>query len=139
MSDEPVSAPAPPARPARVLIVDDLQDGRELLGDYLSLAGFEVLEAENGKLGVEKALAEQPSVILMDLTMPVMDGWEASRLLKDDPRTRAIPIIALSGHSLEGEVGVKKPACDSYLVRPCRPAAVVAEVKRILAAHVPVV
>lgn len=129
-----MNATAPrPLTPLRILIVDDFRDARELLSDYLTLAGYAVLEATNGEEGVARAIAEAPALILMDLNMPVMDGWEATRRLRLDPRTRAIPIIALSGQSSLGDAGAERPACDSFLVRPCRPAAVVAEVQRLLA------
>ena len=116
--------------------MDDLEENRELLTRRLSRFGYSVQLAENGEDGIAKALSEQPAVILMDMSMPVMDGWEATRRLKADPRTSSIPIIALTGHALKSEADNARAAgCDSFISRPCPPAAVLAEVRRMLQAH----
>lgn len=116
---------------ALVLIVDDFADARDMMSVYLLDGGFAVAEAANGEEAIAAAIREQPAIILMDMTMPVMDGWEATRLLKADPRTQAIPIIALTGHDLTETDRAALP-CDSFIVRPCPPAQVVAEVARVL-------
>src|SRR5215208_4246740 len=85
-----------------VLVVDDYQDAREMYAEYLSFSGFRVVEAGTGTEAVEKALALRPDVILMDLSLPGMDGWAATRQLKSDDRTRSIPVVALTGHALAG-------------------------------------
>jgi CheY-like chemotaxis protein len=131
----------PPARndtAPLVLIVDDYQDAREMYAEYLEFSGFRVAEARNGLEAVEKAFALHPSVILMDLSLPVMDGWEATRRLKADVRTRAIPVVALTGHALDGHSREAQDAgCDAYVTKPCLPDALVIEVRRVLAAVAP--
>src|ERR1700745_3411445 len=88
----------------KVLYIEDNDDNVFMLKMRLELLGdFEVLTAEDGEKGCTMAISERPDIILMDLEMPVVDGWEASRRLKDNPQTRDIPIIALSAHALAGE------------------------------------
>jgi CheY-like chemotaxis protein len=100
----------------------------ELLGD------FEVLAAENGEKGCEMAAAEQPDIILMDLEMPVVDGWEATRRLKGNPTTRDIPIIALSAHALAGEREKALAAgCNDFDTKPIEFDRLVASIQQILA------
>ncbi|WP_309891082.1 response regulator [Archangium sp.] len=121
-----------------VLIVDDYQDAREMYAEYLEFSGFRVAEARNGAEAVEKAFALHPAVILMDLSLPVMDGWEATRRLKADARTRAIPVVALTGHALDGHSREAQDAgCDAYVTKPCLPDALVLEVRRMLATVAP--
>src|ERR1700752_4662904 len=95
-----------------VLLVDDYPDAREMYSEYLAFSGFEVVEAANGVEALERAVAEKPDIILMDLSLPVMDGWEATRRLKADARTAHIPIVALTGHALAGfSEGAKEAGC----------------------------
>ena len=135
--------PAKLAKPAKsstgnstlplVLVVDDYQDAREMCSEYLTFSGFRVCEARDGFEALEKAFELRPDVILMDLSLPGMDGWEATRRLKKDDRTRKIPVIALTGHALAGHSdGAKQAGCDSFLTKPCLPDAMVAEVRRML-------
>ena len=91
-----------------ILVVDDYQDAREMYAEYLQFSGFRVAEARNGNEALEQAFALKPDLILMDLSLPGMDGWEATRQLKSDERTRHIPVVALTGHALAG--GVPVPA-----------------------------
>ncbi len=120
-----------------VLLVDDYEDAREMYAEYLEFSGFRTAEARNGAEALEKAFALTPDVILMDLSLPVMDGWEATRRLRADERTRAIPIVALTGHALTGHPGGEKEVgCDAYVTKPCLPDALVQEVKRILDARI---
>jgi two-component system cell cycle response regulator DivK len=86
----------------RVLLVDDYPDAREMYSEYLEFSGFDVVEAGNGMEALQRAVDTAPDIILMDLSLPVMDGWEATRRLKADQRTRAIPVVALTGHALAG-------------------------------------
>src|SRR5262245_60113367 len=86
----------------RVLVVDDYPDAREMYTEYLEFSGFEVVQAGNGIEALERAIDSAPDIILMDLSLPVMDGWEATRRLKADTRTASIPIVALTGHALAG-------------------------------------
>lgn len=106
----------------RVLVVDDFDDAREMYAEYLEFAGFQVETARNGQEAVEKAQEANPDIILMDLSLPVMDGWEATRLIKGDNRTRDIPVMALSGHVLAGSENQAKDAgADEFVAKPCLP------------------
>jgi two-component system, cell cycle response regulator DivK len=116
-----------------ILVVDDYQDAREMYAEYLQFSGFRVAEARNGNEAVEQAFALNPDLILMDLSLPGMDGWEATRQLKSDERTRHIPVVALTGHALAGaSEGAKKAGCDSFVTKPCLPDDLVVEVRRML-------
>jgi CheY-like chemotaxis protein len=116
-----------------ILVVDDYQDAREMYAEYLQFSGFRVAEARNGNEAVEQAFALKPDLILMDLSLPGMDGWEATRQLKSDERTRHIPVVALTGHALAGaSEGAKKAGCDSFVTKPCLPDDLVVEVRRML-------
>ena len=116
-----------------ILVVDDYQDAREMYAEYLQYSGFRVAEARNGNEAVEQAFALRPDLILMDLSLPGKDGWEATRELKADERTRHIPIVALTGHALAGASdGAKKAGCDSFVTKPCLPDDLVVEVRRML-------
>ena len=118
-----------------VLVVDDYLDAREMCAEFLRFSGFRVEEAADGIEAIEKASELLPAVILMDLSLPRLDGWEATRRLKKDERTKSIPVIALTGHALAGHAEVATEAgCDSFLTKPCLPDVMVAEVKRVLAA-----
>jgi two-component system, cell cycle response regulator DivK len=119
-----------------ILVVDDYQDAREMYAEYLEFSGFRVAEARNGAEALDKAFELTPDVILMDLSLPVMDGWEATRRLKADERTRAIPVVALTGHALSGHSnGAREAGCDAFVTKPCLPDALVQEVKKQLAAR----
>jgi len=118
-----------------VLVVDDFADNREMYSEYLSFSGYDVIEARNGKEAIDAAQQRQPDIIIMDLSLPVMDGWEATRRLKADDRTRRIPVVALTGHALAGHSkGAKEAGCDSFLAKPCLPDQLVAEIRRMLEA-----
>jgi CheY-like chemotaxis protein len=119
----------------RVLVVDDYADAREMYAEYLQYSGFDVIEAVNGIEALERAADSAPDIILMDLSLPVMDGWEATRRLKADKKTAAIPIVALTGHALEGILeGAKKAGCDAFVTKPCLPEDLVAEIEKVLSA-----
>jgi CheY-like chemotaxis protein len=116
-----------------VLVVDDFQDNREMFAEYLSISGFRVAEAENGREAVDRAFSLVPDVILMDLSLPELDGWEATRRIKRDPRTRHIPVVALTGHVLADHCREAREAgCDVFLSKPCLPEVLVAEITRLL-------
>ncbi len=116
-----------------ILVVDDYQDAREMYAEYLQFSGFRVAEARNGNEALEQALALKPDLILMDLSLPGMDGWEATRQLKADERTQNIPVVALTGHALAGASdGAKRAGCDSFVTKPCLPDDLVVEVRRML-------
>jgi two-component system, cell cycle response regulator DivK len=117
----------------RVLLVDDYPDAREMYSEYLEYSGYDVIEATNGMEALQRAVDDQPDIILMDLSLPVMDGWEATRRLKADERTAGIPVVALTGHALAGiSEGAKKAGCDAFVTKPCLPEDLVHEIKRVL-------
>ena len=116
-----------------VLVVDDFEDNRAMYAVYLTYSGYDVLEAGDGQEAVEMAGARMPDVIVMDLSLPVMDGWEATRRLKADERTRHIPIIVLTGHAIAGQSGdARKAGCDAFLAKPCMPELLVEKVQELL-------
>jgi two-component system cell cycle response regulator DivK len=119
-----------------VLVVEDYQDAREMYAAYLQFSGYRVAEATNGLEAIEKTVELLPDIILMDLALPRMDGWEATRRLKLDERTRHIPIVALTGHALAGHAeGARQAGCDSFVTKPCLPDALVAEIQRMLSSR----
>jgi len=116
-----------------VLIVDDFADNREMYGQFLEFSGFRVAEAQNGHEALEKAFALRPDLIVMDLSLPGLDGWEATRRLKADDRTRATPVIALTGHALAGHSkGAMDAGCDAFITKPCLPERLLEEIKSML-------
>lgn len=116
-----------------VLVVDDYQDAREMYAEYLAYSGFRVAEATNGVEALEKAFELLPDVILMDLSLPGMDGWAATRRLKTDERTRRIPVVALTGHALAGaSESARQAGCDAFVTKPCLPDELVVQVRRML-------
>jgi CheY-like chemotaxis protein len=135
-------APAAPApanggleRPPLVLIVDDYDDNREMYSSYLTFAGMQVAEAVNGKEALAKTTQLMPDLIVMDLSLPGVDGWQATRLIKQDPRTRHILVLALTGHALEGaSQGARDAGCDGFLTKPCLPEDLCREILGMLAA-----
>jgi CheY-like chemotaxis protein len=118
-----------------VLIVDDYEDNREMYSQYLQFAGMRVAEAANGKEALSKTTELLPDLIVMDLSLPGVDGWQATRLIKQDPKTRDILVLALTGHALEGaSQGAKDAGCDGFLTKPCLPEDLCREIQRMLAA-----
>ncbi len=116
-----------------VLLVEDNEDNRIVYSTILRHFGYQVTEALNGEEGISKAKAEMPDLILMDISIPIIDGWEATQILKHDPTTSHIPIIALTAHALASDrEKAMEVGCDGYLAKPCEPRAVVAEVQRFL-------
>jgi len=116
-----------------VLLVEDNEDNRIVYSTILRHFGFHVVEAPNGEAGIAAARSESPDLILMDISIPIVDGWEATRTLKRDPLTRHIPIIALTAHALAADrERARAVGCEGYLAKPCEPRVVVAEVQRFL-------
>jgi two-component system cell cycle response regulator DivK len=102
----------------RILVVEDVEFNRDLMVQLLEDA-YEVITAGDGREGIELAARERPDLILMDLSLPVVDGWEATRQLKVMDSTRAIPVIALSAHAMAGdEEKARQSGCDGYLTKP---------------------
>jgi two-component system cell cycle response regulator DivK len=108
-----------------VLVVDDYEDNRQMYAELLSYVGFQVEEARDGAEAIALARRVIPDLIVMDLSLPVIDGWEATRRLKRDALTRHIPVLALTGHAPEGlaghSEGAREAGCDSFLAKPCSP------------------
>lgn len=116
-----------------ILLVDDYQDGREMYADALKFAGFRALEASSGLEALQLAIDRLPDLILMDLSLPGMDGWEVTARLKKDGRTKHIPIIALTAHALQEERDrAEQSGCDGFLAKPCLPDELLSEVRRVL-------
>ena len=119
---------------ALILVVDDFEDNREMYTQFLRFHGYRVAEAVDGIDALAKAAALGPDLIVMDLSLPRLDGWEATRRLKKDPATRHIPVVALTGHALAGhEEGARKAGCDAFVTKPCIPADLETEIRRVLA------
>jgi two-component system cell cycle response regulator DivK len=124
--------------PALVLVVDDVDHGREIFAEYLEFRGFRVATAADGLEAIEKAHELLPDIILMDLSLPGIDGWEATRRLKQDDRTRHIPIIALTAHALaSAHDRAREVGCNAVVTKPCLPKDLEQEVRRQLAARTP--
>ena len=103
----------------KVLLVEDNEMNRDMLSRRLKRKGFEVLIAVDGLEGVNMAMSESPEIILLDMSLPVMDGWEAAGKLKADPTTSGIPILALTAHAMEGDrEKALEAGCDDYDTKP---------------------
>ena len=123
-----------PPRPPLVLVVDDYEDTRIIYAESLRFAGFEVAEAANGQDAVDIATRIQPDLVVMDLAMPVMDGWEATRRLKADPKTRSIRVMAVTGHSDgEHQLRAERAGCDAFYAKPILPQQLISHIKSCLA------
>lgn len=120
-------------RAPSVLVVDDIPDNREMYIEYLRFAGFRVTGAEDGASALEAARTHRPAVILMDMSLPGVDGWEATRILKADPETRHIHIIAVTGHAdPASRARALSVGCDAFLAKPTLPEEIVAHIFRLL-------
>lgn len=118
-----------------VLVVDDFEDNRAMYVEYLQFQGFRVAEAVNGEEAVARALELLPAVIIMDLSLPVMDGWEATRRIKSDPRTSHIKVVALTGHAEPTHAKrALEAGCDDFVAKPCLPEHLLAKVREHLPA-----
>jgi two-component system cell cycle response regulator DivK len=117
----------------RILVVEDQADNRRILRDLLSSVGYEILEAVTGDEGVTLATTQHPDLILMDIQLPGMDGYEATRRIKADPVLHHIPIIAVTSYALSGDDAQAFAAgCDSYVAKPFSPRALLAKVREYL-------
>lgn len=117
----------------KVLVVEDNQDNRELVVKVLELTGYHVVEAVDGKEAIEKARAENPDLILMDLFIPKIDGYEVTKRLKGDRDLKHIPIIALTAHAMKGDMEVALAAgCDDYMPKPIDIKELPKQIKRFL-------
>ena len=114
----------------RILVVEDQEDNRRILHDLLTSAGYEIVQAENGEEAVKAAAAQRPDLILMDIQLPLLDGYEATRRIKADPALRAIPIIVVTSYALSGDESKARAAgCDAYITKPYSPRAILAKIR----------
>ncbi len=126
------------ARRPLVLIVEDHADLRQLYAEQLAISGFDVIEANDGAEAVDRTSSRLPDVVLMDLSLPVVDGWEATRRLKADARTAHIPVVALTAYDGSSDLERATMAgCDWFVPKPCPPDALITEVRRVLARTTP--
>ncbi len=117
----------------RILVIEDHEDNRRIMNFTLSAAGFEMIEAVTGDEGVAMAESERPDLILMDIQLPGIDGYEATRLIKAKPALRHIPIIVVTSYALSGdEVKAKEAGCNAYLAKPFRPRELLAKVREFV-------
>ena len=117
----------------RILVVEDTEDNRRILRDLLTRAGFELIEAADGESGVTMATTHRPDLILMDIQLPVFDGYEATRRIRANPDTRAIPIIAVTSYALSGdETKALAAGCSGYVAKPFSPRKILAMVQEFL-------
>jgi CheY-like chemotaxis protein len=120
--------------PKRILLVDDYPDALEIWGLYLRALGFDVVTAEDGLTALEKAHAYNPDIIVLDLELPGISGYEAAIRLRNDDETKRIPLIAATGYSHVKQLDqARRAGFDSIVIKPCEPAALVAEIERLLA------
>ena len=116
-----------------ILLVEDQAELRRLYAQELMMSGFDVIEAGNGQDAITWTSAHAPDVVLMDLSIPIIDGWEATRRLKSDARTAHIPVVALTAHDGAGELRKATEAgCDWFVPKPCPPDALIVEIRRVL-------
>lgn len=117
----------------RILVVEDTEDNRQILRDLLTNAGFDLLEAIDGEAGVQMASRHRPDLILMDIQLPIVDGYEATRRIKADPETRHIPVIAVTSYAMSGdEKKAVEIGCSSYVSKPFSPRALLAKIREFL-------
>ncbi len=117
----------------RILVVEDQPDNRQIIRDMLSTTDYEVAEAENGEEALAAVAKQRPDLILMDIQLPVLDGYEATRRIKADPALRSIPIIAVTSYALSGEAEKAREAgCDDYLPKPYSPRELLAKIRQYL-------
>jgi CheY-like chemotaxis protein len=116
-----------------VLLAEDFEDARELYRDYLEFSGFAVQTVSNGREAIDQAVALLPDVILMDASMPVLDGWQATKEIKANPATKHIPVLALTAHAFDdARQEARAVGCDGFVTKPCLPDDLVAKVRAIL-------
>jgi two-component system cell cycle response regulator DivK len=116
-----------------ILVVEDQEDNRQILRDLLGNAGFDLVEAENGEQALAALAKRRPDLILMDIQLPIMDGYEATRRIRADPELKAIPIIAVTSYALTGdEAKALAAGCNAYVTKPYSPRALLAKVREYL-------
>ncbi len=119
---------------AKILLVEDNEMNRDMLSRRLVRRGYEVIVAEDGAAGVEAVRLHRPDLVLMDMSLPVMDGWEATRQLKASDETRGVPVVALTAHAMAGdEQKAREAGCDSYETKPVELTRLLAKIEALLA------
>ena len=117
----------------RILVVEDQEDNRQILRDLFARTDYEIVEAENGVEALAAVARQRPDLILMDIQLPVLDGYEATRRLKADPALRAIPVIVVTSYALSGDDAKARAAgCDAYVAKPYSPRALLAKMREYL-------
>jgi two-component system cell cycle response regulator DivK len=117
----------------RILVVEDQPDSRRIIRDMLATTDYEIIEAEDGEQALAAIAKQRPDLILMDIQLPIMDGYTATRRIKADPALRSIPIIAVTSYALNGEETIAKAAgCDDYVPKPYSPRELLAKIRRHL-------
>jgi two-component system, cell cycle response regulator DivK len=117
-----------------ILVVEDQEDNRRILRDLLANAGYEMIEAEDGEQALVQAAKHRPDLILMDIQLPLLDGYEATRRIKADPALMAIPIIVVTSYALSGdEEKARAAGCDAYVAKPFSPRALLAKIREYVA------
>jgi two-component system cell cycle response regulator DivK len=117
----------------RILVIEDTEDNRKILRDLLTNAGFELIEALDGESGIRMAAQELPDLILMDIQLPIVNGYEATRRIKANPDTKHIPIVAVTSYALSGdEAKAREAGCDGYIAKPFSPRNLLAKVREFL-------
>jgi two-component system, cell cycle response regulator DivK len=116
-----------------ILVVEDQEDNRRILRDLLTNAGYDIIEADNGGQALTTAAAHHPDLILMDIQLPVLDGYEATRRLKADPSLSGIPVIVITSYALSGdETKARAAGCNDYVTKPYSPRQVLSKVREFL-------
>src|ERR1700746_336432 len=117
----------------RILVVEDQPDGRQIIRDMLASTDYELTEAENGEEALAAIAKQRPDLILMDIQLPVMDGYAATRRIKTDPALKSIPVIAVASYALSGEEKKAREAgCDDYVPKPYSPRQLLAKIRQYL-------
>ncbi len=118
----------------RILVVEDQEDNRQIIRDMLAATDYEITEAEDGEQALAAVTKQRPDLILMDIQLPIIDGYEATRRIKADPALRSIPIIAVTSYALSGEEAKARAAgCDDYVPKPYSPRHLLAKIRQYLA------
>jgi two-component system cell cycle response regulator DivK len=117
----------------KILVVEDQEDNLQIMRDLLTSAGFDIIEAKDGEAGVKTAIAERPDLILMDIQLPLLDGYEATRRIKADPALTATPIIVVTSYALSGDdIKARDAGCDAYVPKPFSPRQLLAKIREFL-------
>jgi two-component system, cell cycle response regulator DivK len=114
----------------RILVVEDQEDNRRILRDLLANSGYDMIEAGDGEAALDAAARDHPDLILMDIQLPLLDGYEATRRIKADPKLQHIPIIVVTSYALSGdEIKARAAGCDAYVAKPFSPRALLAKIR----------